>query len=320
MTVTVHVMPCIEWVDPFAEWLDALPRWDGTERLGGWLTEVFTINDPNGLVEWASRFILLGAVTRAYKPGSKLDEMPVLIGRGGIGKSTALRYILPPEMPGLFSDGLNLAGTPQERAEALQGRVIVEASELAGVSRADLQSLKAFLSRVDDGAVRLAYRRDPELMLRRAIIVGTSDVESPLPNDRNLRRWAPVYLQGGNPAKLRQYLDANREQLWAQAVHVYKDGTEARLPDGLLQEQIAATSKARSRNVIIEDAVEEWCGQRTSGFTLQECAEGIGLSDVNKGTRLTMRDQHRLGAALDGLGYTKRQQRVGGGLKWIWNK
>ena len=307
-------------VDPFAEWLDALPRWDGTERLGGWLTEVFTINDPNGLVEWASRFILLGAVTRAYKPGSKLDEMPVLIGRGGIGKSTALRYILPPEMPGLFSDGLNLAGTPQERAEALQGRVIVEASELAGVSRADIQSLKAFLSRVDDGAVRLAYRRDPELMLRRAIIVGTSDVESPLPNDRNLRRWAPVYLQGGNPAKLRKYLDANREQLWAQAVRVYKDGAEARLPDGLLQEQIAATSKARSRDVIIEDAVEEWTNTHLEHFTLQECAEGIGIIDRSKGTRLAMRDQHRLGAALDGLGFARKRERVDGALKWIWKQ
>ena len=180
--------------DPFAEWLDALPRWDRVDRLGGWLEEVFTIDNPNGLVEWTSRFILLGAVTRAYEPGAKLDEMPVLVGRGGIGKSTALRYILPPDMPGLFSDGLHLAGTPQERAEALQGRVIVEASELAGVSRADLASLKAFLSRTDDGAVRLAYRRDPELMLRRCIIVGTSDVESPLPNDRNLRRWVPIYL------------------------------------------------------------------------------------------------------------------------------
>ena len=62
--------------------------------------------------------------------------MPVkLIGpRGGIGKSTALRYILPPEMPSLFSDSLNLAGTPQERAESMQGRAIVEASELAGAS------------------------------------------------------------------------------------------------------------------------------------------------------------------------------------------
>ena len=305
-------------VDPFKEWLDALPRWDGTDRLSGWLTEVFTINEPNGLVKWAGRFILLGAVTRAYEPGAKLDEMPVLIGRGGIGKSTALRYILPTSMPGLFSDGLNLAGTPQERAEALQGRVIVEASELASVSRADIQSLKAFLSRTDDGAVRLAFRRDPELMLRRAIIVGTSDVESPLPNDRNLRRWAPVYLQGGNPAKLRQYLDANRDQLWAEAVHVYKDGAEARLPDGLLQEQIAATSKARSRDVIIEDAVEEWTNTHLEHFTLQECAEGIGITDRTKGTRLTMRDQHRLGAALDGQGFKRTRERVDGALKWVW--
>ena len=269
-------------VDPFQEWLDALPRWDRVDRLDGWLTEVFTIDNPNGLVEWTSRFILLGAVTRAYEPGAKLDEMPVLIGRGGIGKSTALRYILPPDMPGLFSDGLNLAGTPQERAEALQGRVIVEASELAGATRADNASLKTFLTRTDDGSVRLAYRRDPELMLRRAIIVGTSDVESPLPNDRNLRRWAPVYLQGGNPAKLRKYLDANRDQLWAQAVHVYKDGTEARLPDGLLQEQIAATSKARSRDVIIEDAVEEWTNTHLEHFTLQDCAEGIGITDKRR--------------------------------------
>ena len=306
--------------DPFQEWLEALPQWDRVDRLGGWLAQVFTIADANGLVEWASRFILLGAVTRAYAPGSKLDEMPVLIGRGGLGKSTALRYILPPDQPGLFSDGLNLAGTPQERAESLQGRVIVEASELAGVSKADLASLKAFLSRTDDGAVRLAFRRDPELMLRRAIIVGTSDVESPLPNDRNLRRWAPVYLTGGNPGALRKYLDANREQLWAEAVSLYKDGAEARLPETLVAAQMIATSKARSRDVLVEDALEVWCGQRSSGFTMQECAEGIGLADANKGTRLTMRDQHRLGAALDGLGYTKRQQRVGGGLKWIWNK
>ncbi len=307
-------------VDPFAEWLDALPRWDRVDRLGGWLEQVFTIDDPNGLVAWTSRFILLGAVTRAYKPGAKLDEMPVLIGRGGIGKSTALRYILPPEMPRLFSDGLHLAGTPQERAEALQGRVIVEASELAGVSRADLASLKAFLSRTDDGAVRLAFRRDPELMLRRAIIVGTSDVESPLPNDRNLRRWAPIYLQGGNPAKLREYLDANRVQLWAQAVHVYKDGAEARLPDALVKEQFTATSRARSRDVVIEDAVDLWTANQTQGFTMAECAEGIGLTDVSKGSRLHMRDQHRLGAALDGLGYTRKRETVDGVRKWLWNK
>ena len=306
--------------DPFKDYLEATPRYDGTERVKGWLQKVFTIDNPNGLVEWASIFIFLGAVTRTFEPGVKLDEMPVLIGRGGIGKSTALRYILPQDMPSLFSDSLNLAGTPQERAESMQGRAIVEASELAGATRADNASLKTFLSRTDDGNVRLAYRHNPELMLRRAIIVGTSDVLSPLPNDRNLRRWAPIYLTGGDPTKLRQYLDENRDQLWAEALHLYRSGKEARLPESLVKEQAKATATARSRDVIVEDAVEGWTNTHLAGFTMQELAEGIGMADASKGTRLSMGDQRRIGAALDHLGYARKRQRVEGVPKWIWNK
>ena len=123
----------------------------------------------------AGTFIFLGAVWRAYQPGVKLDEMPILIGRGGIGKSTALRYIFPPELRELFTDGLHLAAQPKERVEAMQGKAVVEAAEMQGARRADLESLKAFLSRTDDGSVRLAYRRDPEPMPRRSIIVGTAD-------------------------------------------------------------------------------------------------------------------------------------------------
>ena len=82
-----------------------------------------------------------------------------------------------------FSDGLNLAAHPKERAEALQGKVYVEASEMAGATRAELESLKAFVSRQNDGSVRLAYRRDPESTPRRCIIVGTSNNMNCLPND-----------------------------------------------------------------------------------------------------------------------------------------
>ena len=176
-------------VDPFIGWLETLPEWDGVPRVNSWLSRVFVVSpDSSQLAAWAGRCILLGSVWRAYQPGTKLDEMPVLLGKGGIGKSTALRLILPPELLGLFNDGLHLAADAKQRAEALQGRVIIEAAEMAGSTRADIASLKAFLSRTDDGAVRLAYRGDPELMLRRAVIVGAADRNDPLPNDPNLRR------------------------------------------------------------------------------------------------------------------------------------
>ena len=250
-------------------------------------------------------------------PERSSTRCPVLIGRGGIGKSTALRLALPPEQPDWFADGLNLATPAKERAEALQGRVIVEAAEMAGATRAELQSLKAFLSRTDDGAVRLSYRANPETMLRRAIIVGTADKADPLPNDNNLRRFVPVTLAGGNPVVLHDYMEHHREQLWAEALALHWRGVEARLPDELKPAQAKATEQARRRDDILEDAVERWVATGQDGFTLAEAAAGIGLRDA---LRLPMRDQRRLGAALWNSGYERRKARRDGRPQWTWRR
>ena len=131
-------------VDPFREWLEALPPWHREERLEIWLGHVFNVSDEQAaLAAWVSRFLMLGAVWRTYRPGTKLDEMPVFIGPQGCGKSTALRELLPPEHPEFFSDGLRLAADDKVRAEALQGRVIVEAAEMAGSTRAEQASRRS---------------------------------------------------------------------------------------------------------------------------------------------------------------------------------
>ena len=309
--------------DPFRDWLDDLPAWDGLDRVRHWLSDVFEVEkEGDPLVSWAAKFVSLGAVTRAYEPGAKLDEMPVLIGPQGIGKSTALRLVLPPDMPDLFADGLHLAGNPKERAEALLGRVIVEAAEMAGSTRAELESLKAFLSRVDDGAVRLAYRRNPETMLRRAIIVGTTNAPEPLPNDPSgNRRFVPVVLSSGDVGRLRAYLDHNRTQLWAEAVALYKSGEPARLPDELKTAQAEATEWARRRDELLEDAAERWLSADRDGFTMAEAACGIGMvRERATAITLAMRDVRRLGAILQAHGYAKRRERRDGSLAMVWRR
>ena len=156
--------------------------------------------------------------------------------------------------------------------------------------------------------MRLAYRKDPELLLRQCVIVGTADRAEPLPNDQNLRRFVPVYLNAGKPALIRDYLDGNRTQLWAEALHLYGQGVEARLPDALKGLQSEATDRARSRDTVIEDAVTAWTWGN-DGFTMAELAAGVHLIDSNdKGARLQMRDQHRLGQVLESLGYSKRRE------------
>ena len=308
-------------VDPFLVWLEALPNWDGVARCEGWLGECFELapgGDP-ALSAWASRFMILGPVWRTYEPGTKLDEMPVLTGSQGIGKSTALRLLLPPEMPDLFADGLYLAAPPKARAEALQGRVIVEASEMAGQNRADLESLKAFLSRTDDGAIRFAYRRNPEFTPRRSIIVGTSNVPDPLPNDpTGLRRFAVVRLDRGDPGAMADYLNRNRVQLWAEGVALYQEDVKAWLPPALKAAQSAANETARRRDDILEDAVARWTVGLTS-FTLAEAAAGVCLIKTqSEAATLPQRDQKRLGAALTGAGYVKRRQTRNGVRTSLW--
>ena len=334
--------------DPFVDWLESLPAWDRTLRLYGWLSTVFDANPECLLTAWAGQFLFLGAVTRAYEPGTKIDEMPVLIGPQGCGKSTALRLALPPERPEWFADGLHLAADPKARAEALQGRVIVEAAEMAGSTRAELESLKAFLSRTDDGSVRLAYRRNPETMLRRCVVVGTTNDSHCLPNDpTGNRRFVPIHVAAKKPTQcaecgddrlgdgecavcgcssplaveaLRRYLDEHREQLWAEAVKLYRAGVEARLPDALSETQAMATEEARRRDDLLEDALARWLPNAPRTFTLADAATGCGLADPDRVTRLPMRDQRRLGAALRAEGFTRRREREGGQRRTHWER
>ena len=81
--------------------------------------------------------------------------------------------------------------------------------------------------------VRLAYRRDPEPMPRRCIMVGTADRERFLPPNNNHRRFVPIVLGPGYARKVRRYMAKNRERLWGEAVAMYRKGEPAHLPDHL---------------------------------------------------------------------------------------
>ena len=308
-------------VDPLVEYIRSRPKWDGIPRLSAWLSYCFDVaEESEDLADWASEFVIIGAIARAMNPGVKLDEMPILIGKGGIGKSTALRYTLPPHLRYMFTDGLNLASNPKERVEALQGRAIVEAAEMQGARRADLESLKAFLSRTDDGSTRLAYRHNPEPMPRRCILVGTADRPDPLPDDPNLRRFVPITLKGGNVSTVMAYWEQCRDQLWAEGLFLYERGHGVRLPDELKYQQSVATESARSRDSVLEDAIESWLVSAPLHFTIETVALGIGLSEIGKAAKISRNDSTRIASELRRNGYAPATVRLEGRPVRRWTK
>ena len=220
-------------VDPFLEWLRRLPPWDRKERIAHLLSDLFGARD-DAITRWASGYIGIAAVQRAIWPGAKIDEIPVLIGDGRIGKS-AYCAAWTPNHPEWFGDDIVFDAGPQQHAEAMLGKVVVEIPEMAGASRADLGKLKAFITRQDDGkSIRLAYAKRPVPMPRRAALIGTADRMDCLPNDAaGNRRFVPVMLPNRSNRKLETLGAAEHEQWWAEALHRVREGARANLTDEL---------------------------------------------------------------------------------------
>ena len=306
-------------VDPFKAWLDALPEWDGEYRLDFWISHCFEIRDMNmQLLRWASCSVLMGAVARTYEPGEKHDEMVILVGPQGLGKSTVWAWLLPPaSRRAWFSDALKFHTDLKTQVEALQGRVLVEVAEMAGSTRAEVESIKGFLARQDDGAVRLTYRRDPIDLPRRCVIVGSTNDPRCLPNDPSgNRRFVPVPVTAGNPRTIRTFMNAEREQLWAEAKHRVIDLKEqAWLPDELKQQQAIENEIYRATDEIAEDAVQEYLATNSGAVTIRQIADGIKWDSGG-------RSAYRITNVLKQLGYTYsnvRVRTVDGGRVRYWN-
>ena len=284
-------------VDPLIDWLHALPAWDGVDRLQLMLHCLDVPDDD--LTKWASRYLVLGVIQRTFEPGCKLDEIPVLTGPQGIGKSALLRAILPPEMPDLFGDSLQWDAPEKTKVESTLGKALVEASEMAGRRRAEIETIKSYITRQDDGAVRLAYATGTEPLPRRFIIVASTNNTSDLPNDPSgNRRFVPIPAAGNVMGSMETFFAHHREMLWAEGLALYAAGHRANLPRDLHAAQCERAELHRDRDDVLEDAVVTLYGN--GPLKLSAIIDLIGEPARNA-------TPHRVARALKNAGWTPRR-------------
>lgn len=212
---------------PVKQYLDPL-SWDGTPRLDDWLVRGCGADDRDPkyaeYVRACGRLILIAAVRRVRSPGSKFDQMLVLVDpEQGTGKSSAIESLCP--NPEWFTDSLSLRRVDDQKViEQLGGRWIVECADLAGYGQADVDHLKAFISRREDRA-RLAYAHHPVSWPRQCVLFGTVNSEAYLRDTENRRFWT---VRTGKIDL--DWLRENRDQLWAEAAHREAAGESDVLP------------------------------------------------------------------------------------------
>ena len=237
---------------PIREFFETLPDWDGVERADTLLIDYLGAEDTP-YVRAVTRKELCAAYCRVYHPGIKFDSMIVLNGDQGIGKSTLIAK-LGGEW---YSDSLNLSDmNDKTAAEKLQGYWIMEIGELAGMRKADLDKVKAFISRQDD-KYRASFGRRVTPHPRQCVFFGTTNSQNGYLRDiTGNRRYWNVKVPGNGKYKPWD-MDADTvKQVWAEVMVYAKAGEKLYLPPELeayaKEEQRAAMERDDREGLVQE--------------------------------------------------------------------
>lgn len=214
---------------PIRDFIESLPEWDKIPRADTLLVDYLGAAD-NEYVRSVTRKTLCAAISRVLNPGIKFDSMLVLNGPQGAGKSTLIAK-LGGEW---FSDSLSLSDTKDKTAaEKLQGYWILEIGELAGLKKAEVETLRSFLSRQND-IYRASFGRRATPHLRQCVFFGTTNAEKGYLRDTTgNRRFWPVKTPGGGKKKSWQLTQDEVLQIWAETLHLVKAGEKLYLDPSL---------------------------------------------------------------------------------------
>lgn len=281
---------------PVRDYLDGL-RWDGTPRIDRWLATYGGAADT-AYTRAVGSLVMIAAVRRVRQPGCVFQEMLVLESPQGKNKSTALKTLAVSEE--WFTDDLPLGVESRIVVEKTEGKWIVEAAELSGMRKAQVETLKAFISRSKEQGVRRVYGRLAADVPRQFVLAGTTNNDKYLQDQTGNRRFWPVRVEAFDIAAL----ERDRDQLWAEAAAREAAGESVRL-DPRLYDTAAAEQADRMVEDPWEDLLREALGEAAGKVLASDIWREVGVER----SRRTQADNVRLGAIMKRLGFMRKEMR-----------
>ena len=196
-------------------------KWDGKSRIYDFLHTWAKVEDTDYTRE-VSRLIFAGGIHRLYAPGTKFDDVPILMGEQGSGKSTLTRFLATNDK--YHGEITTVEG--QQAIEQLQGKWICEMSEMLALTKAkEQEAVKAFIARQVD-RYRKPWDKNVSELPRRCIMISTTNDYNVLVDKTGNRRFYPITVK----SKAKEIYDREDEcrdyilQCWAEARELYKAG------------------------------------------------------------------------------------------------
>lgn len=289
---------------PILDYLDNL-EWDGRCRLDTWLTEYIGA-DESPYTHSIGRSALIGAVARIRNPGCKVDTVPIIEGRQGLGKSSAARILFDP----WFSDELaDLGG--KDAAMQTQGAWLIEISELDAMTRSEVSRIKAFVSRATD-RFRPPYGARVIESPRSCVFWGTTNSEAYLKDETGGRRFWPIKAGRINV----EALAGARDQLWAEADRLYRAGAAWWIVNPEADRIAVSEQTARYQGDPWDDLIASHLETVMDVSVTEILRDVIHMSS----DRWSQADMNRVVRCLKARGWIRAQVRTGDKRSWRYRK
>jgi hypothetical protein len=270
-------------------------NWDGERRLDRWL-HTYLGAAKSDYSTAIGKMFLIALVARIFQPGCKADYMIILEGPQGAMKSAACRVIAGE----WFSDSLPEVREHKDLAQHLRGKWLIEVSELSAMTRTETNTLKAFVTREEE-RYRPPYGRHEVIEPRQCLFVGTVNEHEYLRDATGGRRFWP---QGVGVIDLIS-LKADRDQLFAEAVQLYRAGVHWWPSPQFEAKHIRDEQEAR----YVEDPWRGPVAEHLAKLTEKRVTVGGVARDALsfETARIGMREAHRIRDVLTQLGWVQRR-------------
>ena len=296
---------------PLRDWLDGL-QWDGVDRLAELWPRYFGVNaDEHALVCEYGTMWAIQAVARVMRPGCDAQGMVVLVGAQGKGKTRGIQA-LAGDMEGRRLSVDLPTGMPlghKDSIACMHGSWLVNVDELEALHRSSIGEIKAWVTQTED-TYRSPYGKRPESHARQQVLIGSTNRGAFLVDSTGSRRFWVMDLGDVDRVDV-EAIQRDREQLWAEAVALYRSGarwwldtaqqrTQAALNegyrvDGWHEAEIAPYVEARKgcdRPIFVADVLEYLQDRHRLTFDAQAVMGKCKATLEHLGCRWSMR--HKL--------------------------
>jgi predicted P-loop ATPase len=314
MRDAVHYIAEQNKIDTAIEWIERL-TWDGVPRVKTFFESYFSA-ESSEYTQSVGEYLWSSMAGRVLEPGVKCDMVPILVGAQGVGKSMGVAALVPSAD---FATEISFSEKEDDLSRKMRGRLVAEIGELRGLHTREMTTIKQFVTRTHENWIP-KYREFATTFPRRLVFIGTTNEDQFLADATGNRRWLPMRVGQVDVEAIKR--DVN--QLWAEGVSLFKANQ--------VMHQAASRLAGSSHDEFmyvdqLSTAVEQWFNQpnpitgiapRDEHFVLihDVLVKACGFEP----RQILRRDEMRVGNILKTMGWARKQIRVGGERRYVYQK